>query len=126
MNCCDAHVTSENFAAQPPYLLWVISRHVRRSKACPLYPQSRPRKRIFAKGHVCFTPKSGHVRCTRRCLLRANSGHGASHIKNKSDYFMAGMLPFPGIFICISAGIVVLSSFWKVGRSSGDVITSAP
>ena len=51
---------------------------------------------------------------------------GASHIKDESDYFMAGMLPLAGIFICISAGIVVLSSFWKVGRSSGDVITSAP
>jgi len=25
--------------------------------------------------HVRFTPKSGHVRCTSRCLLWANSGH---------------------------------------------------
>jgi hypothetical protein len=31
-----------------------------------------------AKGHVCFTPKSGHVRCTSLCLLWANSGHARS------------------------------------------------
>src|SRR5262245_21593567 len=24
---------------------------------------------------VCFTPESGHVQCTRLCLLWANSGH---------------------------------------------------
>jgi len=35
-----------------------------------------PRKRIPAKGHVRFTPESGHVRRTRPCLLWANSGHG--------------------------------------------------
>src|SRR5262245_52700806 len=28
-----------------------------------------------AKSHVRFAPKSGHVRCTRACLLRARSGH---------------------------------------------------
>jgi hypothetical protein len=28
-----------------------------------------------AKGHVCFAPESGHVRCTSLCLLWANSGH---------------------------------------------------
>src|SRR5262249_19592517 len=27
------------------------------------------------KSHVRFTPESGHVQCTRRCLLWANSGH---------------------------------------------------
>ena len=27
-----------------------------------------------AKGHVRFTPKSGHVRCTSPCLLSAKSG----------------------------------------------------
>src|SRR5262249_19695433 len=27
-----------------------------------------------AIGHVRFTPKSGHVQCTSRCLLWANSG----------------------------------------------------
>ena len=26
-------------------------------------------------GHVCFTPKSGHVQCTSVCLLWARSGH---------------------------------------------------
>ena len=28
-----------------------------------------------AKGHVRFTPESGHVRCTSACPLSANSGH---------------------------------------------------
>jgi hypothetical protein len=27
------------------------------------------------KSHVRFTPESGHVQCTRPCLLWANSGH---------------------------------------------------
>ena len=31
-----------------------------------------------AKRHVRFTPKSRHVRCTRRCPLCANSGHQPS------------------------------------------------
>src|SRR4030095_5415327 len=32
-------------------------------------------KADLAKGHVRFTPKSRHVRCTSSCLLWANSGH---------------------------------------------------
>ena len=28
-----------------------------------------------AKGHVRFTPESGHVRCKQECPLCANSGH---------------------------------------------------
>ena len=28
-----------------------------------------------AKGHVRFTPKSGHLRCTGACLLWAKSRH---------------------------------------------------
>jgi hypothetical protein len=38
-----------------------------------------------AKGHVRFTPKSGHVRCTSLRLLWANSGHqrlGSNQKKN--------------------------------------------
>src|SRR5262249_31944146 len=30
-----------------------------------------------ANGHVCFTPKSGHVQRNSRCLLRAKSGHAS-------------------------------------------------
>ena len=30
-----------------------------------------------AKRHVRFTPESGHVRCTSRCPLCANSGHSS-------------------------------------------------
>src|SRR5262249_23146802 len=55
--------------------LWVKSRNMQCTNSCPLYPQKRPRKQTSANGHVCFTPKSGHVRCTSRCLLWANSGH---------------------------------------------------
>jgi hypothetical protein len=32
-----------------------------------------------AKGHVRFTPESGHVRCNGPCLLWAKSGHRAYH-----------------------------------------------
>jgi hypothetical protein len=32
-------------------------------------------KALPAKGHVCFTPESGHVRCNYGCPLWANSGH---------------------------------------------------
>jgi hypothetical protein len=42
--------------------LWVKSRHMRCNKPCPLYTRKRPRKRNSAKGHVRFTPNSGHVR----------------------------------------------------------------
>ena len=30
---------------------------------------------LHCNWHVRFTPETGHVRCTRRCLLCANSGH---------------------------------------------------
>src|SRR5262245_17014443 len=44
-------------------------------------PRSHSRSwRIPANGHVRFTPESGHVRCTSRCLLWANSG--TSHISS--------------------------------------------
>jgi hypothetical protein len=32
------------------------------------------------KDHVCFIPKSGHVRCNLRCLLWAKSGHAAIYM----------------------------------------------
>ena len=38
-------------------------------------PNSDRKSGILAKGHVCFTPESGHVRCTSGCPLWANSGH---------------------------------------------------
>ena len=38
-------------------------------------PPKRPRKRISAQGHVCFTPESGHVQCNEGCPLWAKSGH---------------------------------------------------
>ena len=54
--------------------LWVKSRHLRRKKRCPLYPQQRPQKRISAQAHVRFTPKSGHVQRSTSCPLWAKSG----------------------------------------------------
>src|SRR5262249_18877505 len=38
-------------------------------------PDSDRESGPLTNGHVCFTPESGHVRCTGRCLLWANSGH---------------------------------------------------
>jgi len=31
----------------------------------------RPQKRISAQGHVCFTPESGHVRCSFEKVQKA-------------------------------------------------------
>src|SRR6516164_9318109 len=64
--------------------LWVKDRHTQRTSSCPLYPRKRPRKRNSAKGHVRFTPKSGHVRCNGPCLLWANSGHWNRSITARS------------------------------------------
>jgi hypothetical protein len=63
--------------AQEACPLWVINGHMQCKRARPLCPQKQPRKRIPANGHVCFTPESGHVQCTRLCLLWAKSGHSA-------------------------------------------------
>src|SRR5215471_10840779 len=38
-------------------------------------PRIATAKATSARGHVCFTPESGHVQCTSPCLLWANSGH---------------------------------------------------
>jgi hypothetical protein len=37
-------------------------------------PNSDRKSRHAANGHVCFTPNSGHVRCSSACLLWAKSG----------------------------------------------------
>src|SRR5215471_7198338 len=34
-----------------------------------------PSRTAGAPAYVCFTPESGHVRCTSPCPLWANSGH---------------------------------------------------
>src|SRR5262245_41080716 len=36
-----------------------------------------------AKRHVRFAPKSGHVRCSSRCPIRANSGHETNLVCHK-------------------------------------------
>jgi hypothetical protein len=38
-------------------------------------PNSDRESEFSQKGHVCFTPESGHVRCDSLCLLWAKSGH---------------------------------------------------
>jgi hypothetical protein len=35
--------------------------------------------------HVCFAPKSGHVRCTGSCLLWAKSGHASNLARESRD-----------------------------------------
>ena len=41
---------------------------------------------LRCESHVRFTPKSGHVQCTRRCPLSANSG--LMHCSKMRDYSM--------------------------------------
>src|SRR5689334_25361448 len=38
-----------------------------------------------AKGHVRFTPKSGHMRCKRECPLWARSGHWLALLSQTFD-----------------------------------------
>ena len=38
-----------------------------------------------AKGHVRFTPRSGHWRCTNQCPLGANSGHSRINLRKQKD-----------------------------------------
>jgi hypothetical protein len=40
-----------------------------------LHPISDRESRHAANGHFRCTPESGHVQCTRPCLLWAKSGH---------------------------------------------------
>src|SRR5262249_41082884 len=72
---CPLWVISRHVRCNYGCPLRVISGHVRRKTRCPLYPQQRPRKRLPAKVHVRFTPKSGHVPCSSSCLLWAKSRH---------------------------------------------------
>ena len=51
-----------------------------------------------AKSHVRFTPKSGHVRCTRRCLLCANSGHRHYSITSSACASSVGEMVKPSVF----------------------------
>ena len=44
-----------------------------------------------AKGHVRFTPKSGHVQCTSACPLCANSGHSRVPLSLKKPGTLAGI-----------------------------------
>jgi hypothetical protein len=41
-----------------------------------------------AKGHVCFTPESGHVQCTSSCLLWANNGHRGEEATAFEDSYL--------------------------------------
>jgi hypothetical protein len=43
-----------------------------------------------AKGHVCFTPESGHLQCNSSCLLWAKSG--LTRCSKRLDGFEAGNL----------------------------------
>jgi hypothetical protein len=66
-----------------------------------------------AKGHVRFTPESGHVRCNQRCPLWANSESRiysiTSSARNKSDALQT-----------------ILGLNGGTSRSSPQLLTSAP
>ena len=62
---------------------------------CRLKPKAvaGPGVRLGDNGHVCFTSKSGHVRCTGPCLLWAKSGHRSfQFIRRKGAGFEAGAI----------------------------------
>src|SRR5262249_35832527 len=48
-------------------------------------------KATSARGHVCFTPESGHVRCNSPCLLWAKSGHEQSQQSNRLFDHLVGL-----------------------------------
>jgi len=82
---------------------------------------------ICAVRHVRFTPDNDRESgFPQRGMSAYQADIENSENKDRGNYFMAGMLPLSGIFICISAGIAVPPSFWKVGSNSGVVITNAP
>jgi hypothetical protein len=67
--------------------LWVKSRHLRRKKQCPLYPNSghKTAVRDLSKPDACLGvenarsyPDSGHSAVQLACPLWANSGHSGS------------------------------------------------
>ena len=60
-----------------------------------------------AKGHVRFTPESGHVQCNSACPLSANSGHRDGHWRSGSKAAARGRITLisvnsPG---CVSTSI---------------------
>jgi hypothetical protein len=60
-----------------------------------------------ANGHVRFTPKSEHVRCSYRCPLWANSGHQNDRKRQESNAAARGKVTLisvnsPG---CVSTSI---------------------
>ena len=62
-----------------------------------------------AKGHVCFSPNSGHVQCTSRCPLCANSGHQGPLLTPRfpitnTDY-CSPALRMPSRNLAIAAGV---------------------
>src|SRR5512132_113349 len=76
-----------------PCPLWVKSRHLRRNKACPLYPRQRPRKRISAQGHVCFTPESGHWE--KACRLFTRTYYRVRRLEALSTIYSRAVFSIP-------------------------------
>ena len=48
-----------------------------------------------AKSHVRFTLESGHMQCTRRCPLSANSGHEALSPLGLNEFAGVGHAELP-------------------------------
>jgi hypothetical protein len=114
---CPLWVKSRHFAVQSPRPLWVISGHTQCKRARPLCPQQRPQMRISAKGHVCFTPESRHVRCNCRCPLWAR------RFINRSARRTIIPNPTRDALLALFGIVVVVIVFWfllsrtKVGGS---------
>jgi hypothetical protein len=69
-------------------------------QAMSALPPIATAKADFRKGHVCFTPESGHVQCTHPCPLWAKSGHSFVRVAGLVEY-----LNFPASHV---VGYVVL------------------
>ena len=68
------------------------------------------------RAHVCFTPESGHVRCTSSCPLRANSGHRPySIISSASNCIELGI-----VSPSVRAVLVLMTNSKFVGCSTGS------
>jgi hypothetical protein len=67
--------SSIGWMKSPPTVRKKVSAQLQRSMWCAV---SGFTESAVELSHVRFTPKSGHVRCTSRCLLWANSGHSVN------------------------------------------------
>ena len=97
-------------AAKSPTLCWVLQQlkvDVRFGSKADI---------CSAIGHVRFTPKSGHVRCTSACPLSANSGHRPPHSITSSARSKNASETFSPIAL---AALTLTTNSNFVGRTTG-------